>query len=165
MQFKQREYEMRIARLQAALAERSIDAMLVDEPEALIYYANKAPSCSLYRALLVPREGPPAMVLRRLDAPPFQAASWVEDVRGFRDWEGPHAALAHVIRERGLAGARLGYDGTSTCFTVADDAALRDALPKAELVPLPLLLWELRLIKSPAEIELLRRAAGMADDA
>lgn len=165
MQFEQQEYEMRVARLQAALAERSLDAMLVDEPEALIYYANKAPSRSLYRALVVPREGPPAMVLRRLDAPPFHAASWVEDVRGFRDWEGPHAALADLIRERGLDGGRLGYDGTSTCFDTTDGAALREALPEAELVPLPLLLWELRLIKSQAEIALLRRAANMADEA
>jgi Xaa-Pro dipeptidase len=163
--FERAEYEARLLRLRAAMREHSVDAVLVDEPEALLYYAGHFTSRNLYRALLVPVEGAPVMVVRQLDALPFSAGSWIGDTRGFRDWEDPYQAVAGAAQERGLASGRIGFDATSYCLTVDDLEGLRAALPRAALVPIRRLLWELRVVKSSAEIEILRGAAMIADQA
>jgi Xaa-Pro aminopeptidase len=83
----------------------------------------------------------------------------------FRDWDDPMATLRPALAARGLTRARIGVDFGSYCMPPARLAALRAALPDVEWVDVGPLIWELRWIKSEAEIALLRRAAEIADAA
>lgn len=67
---------------------------------------------------------------------------------------GKHAALAEVLKGRGVSA--LGYDPKAV--SVFDFDALREHF---ELVPASGLVEELRRVKEPAEIELLRAACGL----
>jgi Xaa-Pro dipeptidase len=83
----------------------------------------------------------------------------------FRDWEDPMPALVAALAARGLDKARIGLDFESYGTSLRRFASMQAALPGARFVDIGPVVAELRLIKSPAEIELLRRAAAIADEA
>jgi hypothetical protein len=96
---------------------------------------------------------------------PCRQRSWIADVPTFRDWEDPFPVLARSLAERRLDNARIGLDFGSYCMPLARFERLKAALPRATFVDVGPVVWDLRLIKSPAEIALLRQAAGVADEA
>jgi Xaa-Pro dipeptidase len=67
--------------------------------------------------------------------------------------------LAEVLRPYRM----IGFDSASHALTVSTWEALRAALPQARFVAAPGLPWELRLVKSPAEILRIRKAAAILD--
>ena len=78
--FKNNEYQQRISRLRAAMEIENVDIMLVDESELLGWLTGYMPSETMYRAALVPIEGPPWYVVRALDEAVCRSASWFSDV-------------------------------------------------------------------------------------
>lgn len=77
------------------------------------------------------------------------------------DREACFRLLADILRERGLAEARLGVD--LDFMPAADFAALKAAIPNVEWKDASDLLRRLHLIKNDREIERLRRAAHCAE--
>lgn len=161
--FPRAEFEARLERLRAAMRQRSVDVMLLDESEILAYFTGYETSLNLYRACLVPLAGMPVMVLRRLDAAPFLEQAWFSDHVGFADTESAVGQVAATLRERGFARAAIGFDPMSHALTVSYYEALRAALPEARFVAMPHVPRELRLIKSAAEIAHIARAAAIVD--
>jgi len=69
--------------------------------------------------------------------------------------------LADLLRMHGLEESRIGIE--MDYLPAGDFTALVDLLPQAGLVPVQRLLSRLREIKTPAEIEILRRLSRIAD--
>ncbi|MHB8124051.1 MAG: M24 family metallopeptidase [Desulfitobacteriaceae bacterium] len=67
------------------------------------------------------------------------------------------------LAEVSLGVKRLGFEGDYLNFM--DYCRLRDALPQTELISLPNLVTDLRSIKDPTEISLIRDAVRIADEA
>jgi Xaa-Pro dipeptidase len=146
------------------LDARGADLLLVDQFEHLVYLFGYLPTAARYQACLLPREGEPHMIVRALDLPVFLGQSWVRSYTAFRDEEDPIALVASQARRLGL-GRGLGVEKDSHFLTVQRFEALRAAVGDASLVDCSGFLWELRLIKSPAELAYLRDAARIADAA
>ncbi|MES2710723.1 MAG: Xaa-Pro peptidase family protein [Pseudomonadota bacterium] len=163
--FAPAEYEQRLARLKARMRAAKVDAALFDEIEAMIWITGFGSSANRWRCAVIPMEAEPFFLIRALDAGICRDRSWITDVPSYRDWEDPIPFLVASLRERGLAEARIGLDFESYGLSIGRFAAIRAALPKAEFVDLGAVVAELRLIKSAAEIDLLRRAAAIADQA
>ncbi len=163
--FSRSEYEDRLRAVRREMAARHVDVLLVDETEHLAYLAGWHASGSRYHACLVPSDADPVVVFRRLDEPAFLERSWLRDRVCFADTEDPVAVVVRTITTRGWAAARLGIETDSHYLTVQIYEALRRALPRATLVDFSTVLRELRLRKSPREIEYIRQAAGIADRA
>jgi Xaa-Pro dipeptidase len=163
--FDAAEFSGRIARLRARMHGTGVDVALFDEIEAMTWLSGFGNSENRWRCVGVPLEGEPFFLIRALDASPCRQRTWITDVPTFRDWEDPMPVLALALAKRGLQGARIGLDFGSYCMPVARFSRLREAFPDAQFVDLGNVIWELRLTKSPAEIALLRRAAGVADQA
>jgi Xaa-Pro dipeptidase len=163
--FTRAEYEQRLSRLKARMREARVDAALFDEIEAMIWVAGFGSSANRWRCAVIPLEAEPFFLIRALDGGICRDRSWIEDVPTYRDWEDPIPLLAAKFAERGLSKARIGLDFESYGMSLRRMAAIRAAMPKAEFVDLGPVIAELRLIKSPAEIALLRRAAAIADQA
>lgn len=137
--------------------------MLLDDSEILAYFTGYETSLNRYRACLVPAEGQPLMVLRALDAEPFRARAWFDACEPFADAEDAIAKVVAVLEARGFASAAIGFDPASHALSVDGYEKLRRLLPAARFIAMPGVPWELRLIKSPAEIALIRRAAEILD--
>src|SRR5258708_19757926 len=117
-----------------------------------------------WRCVVVPVEKGPFFLIRALDAGPCRRRNWIADVPQYRDWEDPFPVLVERFADRGLIRARVGLDFNSYGMPLARFARLKAALPEVDFVDIGPLIWELRLIKSDAEIGLLRRAAKVADE-
>jgi Xaa-Pro aminopeptidase len=111
--------------------------------------------------LLFPRSGEPALWVHYEDHLPLaQVASLFPDVR----WTSNDGAgtLAAALRERGLAGARLGLAGP---LPFQPYERLQAMLPDARWMPFNQEFDELFLIKSDEELAWMRRAAELGDRA
>jgi Xaa-Pro dipeptidase len=161
--FSSEEFSARLERLRAAMRRHAVDVMILDDCEILAYFTGYETTLNLYRACIAPREGRPVMVLRALDAEPFRSQSWFQDHEAFADADDPLEKLAGALRTRGLGAAAIGFDSGSHALSVAGYERLRGLLPDARFVPMHQVPWELRLVKSPAEIALIRRAAELLD--
>ena len=159
--FPREEYEERIGRLRAVMAKRAIDALIVDTCEMLDYFTGYAVSENRYRAAVIRPEGNPVMAVRRLDEQPFLNAAWFEDRRAFADTEDPVAVVAEVVGDA----ARVGLDMNSYCMPAKRFRHLERLLPGAEFVDFSDALMPMRLRKSPVEVEMMRTAAAIADEA
>src|SRR6202043_2785180 len=72
-------------------------------------------------------------------------------------------ALAALLRKHGLATSRIGIE--MDYLPAGDLAALRDLLAEASFMPAQALLARLREIKTPQEIDIMRRLSRIADSA
>ncbi len=162
--FAAAEFTNRMARTRAAVAASGAAAAIFDEYEAMAWLTGYGNSENRWRCLVLPVAGEPFMLIRALDAEPCRQRGVVGDIVTFVDWEPPGAALAEALCARGLGEAVLGLDLASPSMTARRFAEVQAALPRARLIDLGRLANELRLLKSPAEVALLRRAAAIADE-
>lgn len=171
--FSPAEYEARLAAVRRRMAAAGIDTLLLTSAPNLCYltgYETIMPTC--YAVAVVPLEGDAVLHLPEEDIPAALATGWVREFEFF-DWAQPLDAagqLAKLLRERNLGGgARIGVE-TRPVETYAYGAMdahtylrLAEALAgDAELVDATDLVPEVRLRKSPAELEYMREAGRLS---
>jgi Xaa-Pro aminopeptidase len=152
-----------------AMKAKGLDAMIACSPENFAYVTGfVVPSQPLIRhrhaMAIVPANGAPALFGVDMEAstiarqaPDVPATIWGE----FTD--DPMAVLADQLAGLGLAKARIGIE--MDYLPAGDMARLAKALPGAAFQPCEQVFARLRQIKTPAEIELLRRLSRIADQA
>jgi Xaa-Pro aminopeptidase len=161
--FSSAEFASRLERLRGRLRALGVEVALFDEIEAMTWISGYGNSENRWRSVVVPVDAEPFFLIRALDAGPCRRRNWIADIRSYRDWEDPFPVLAAGLADRGLSRARIGLDYNSYGMPLGRFAKLKAALPHVEFIDIGPLVWELRLIKSEAEIGLLRRAAAVAD--
>ncbi len=163
--FSDKEFADRLAAFRQKLEEAGVQVALLDEIEQMTWISGYGSSLNRWHCVGVPLDAEPFFLIRALDASPCRQRSWIRDIPTYRDWESPMPVLAAALAKRGLERARIGLDFNSYCLSPTRLAQMRAALPGAEFVDIGDVVNVLRLIKSPAEIALLRRASGIADEA
>jgi len=78
-------------------------------------------------------------------------------------FDAPARVTVDAVTEAGLAGARLGYEASSSFFPFGIAQRIVDGLPKAEFEDASDLVAECRLIKSEQELRYTRQAAALTD--
>lgn len=167
------EFAGRMKRLQQAVGERGLPGALVVSRGAstsewaadVIYLTNHYTHfCHIpdleplwaghgYAAVVVPAEGECTLIVDNPDyRPDLVVADEVRIAPNF------YAEIPKVLREKGLGEGQVGLIGEQT-FTYRGWQVLSEALPGVELVRADELVEDLRRIKSPTEIALLRNAA------
>lgn len=158
-------FAARVARLRALMREWQVPLFLADHGELMAWLTGYTASETMYRAVLVPAEGPPWIVLRALDAPQVAMQGWLESTESFADTDDPFEAVAASIRARGHAAGAIAVDSASYSFSVHAQARLAAALPDVRFVCRPGVSDRLRAVKDETEIGRLREAAAIADGA
>ena len=111
-----------------------------------------------------PREGEPRTVLNAFAEGLTRRDSWIELIEVYEAYrEPPVERLATVISEMGLADAVIGFE--RNFLSAADWESLRALLPKLRMVDSTAVMDEVRAVKTPGEVALLKRAADILDDA
>jgi Xaa-Pro dipeptidase len=169
------EFRQRQARAAAAAGERGYDALLVwsrggtslDFYGDVFYLANHHTpfppnqdtpqwSARTYSALVLPAEGEPALVV---DLPEFDAAEiQVDDVRSTLHVTG---ATAELLREKGLDRGRLGLVGRDTLLLHHLHGLEEELGHPLRLEPADEIVERMRMVKSDAELQMVRRAADV----
>ncbi len=159
------EYRRRVGRVQAEMAQRGIDVLMINHLEN-IYYLSGYRTIGYYSfmALFVTPSGDPVHLSRLIEKTVLQGSSWIDDMDLYPDTERGLDAAVRVIKERKWDGLRIGIDKSAWYLTIDDFEKLQAALPKAKWVDSSLLVENMRLIKSPAEQAFSRKAGKAASE-
>jgi Xaa-Pro aminopeptidase len=173
------EYPRRWARIQALLAERDLDLLVAYADDRATFGAAHArwladfpvhfePAC-----ILVPREGPPVMLVGPESDEYARLRGRIADVRVLRELTHPDEdypysvieGLSEILADIGLDPGSLGRVGLAGRGLVGADLlrAFEAALPGVEWLDVENAVCDLRAVKSAAEVAVIREAYRIAD--
>lgn len=164
LHFSGDEFADRLARTRAEMARRSLDALLLFAPESQYWLTGYDTfGFCFFQCLVVAQDREPVLLTRAPDLRQAQLTSTVKDIRIWKDRAGANPAqdLAALLRDLGLSGRRIGWETSTQGLTHRNGALVAAEIDG--LVDASELMGLLRLVKSPAEIEYVRRAAELAD--
>jgi Xaa-Pro aminopeptidase len=148
------------ARLDRARQAAAGTGLLIAPGSDLRYLIGQAGgSFERLTALVIPADGPVALVVPKLEAPGFAGSPLEElgvEVVTWVDGDDPYRVAGDRLRDA----ERVAVSDFTPALHVL---ALRDALPKAEQVLAGPIVRELRMRKDAAEIEALRKAGAAID--
>jgi Xaa-Pro dipeptidase len=169
LHFTTEEFAERRARACAAMAEAGLDGLLMFRQESMYYLTGYDTMGYVYfQCLYLGVDGAMTLLTRAPDLRQARHTSVVEDIRSWVDREGatPANELRALLDELGCEGERLGVEYESYGMTGRNALRLNAALDGfCTLVDASDLVNRLRVVKSPAELVYVRKAAELADDA
>lgn len=166
--FSLSEYEARLARIRVAMAAQGLMALIVSDPSNMAWATGyDGWSFYVHQAVVIGPSGPPLWWGRGMDAAGARRTVWMgeEAIHGYDDSyvqnpdKHPMEVLAALIGDQGWAGGRVGVE-MDNYYSAKAHAVLADHLELADATGL--VNWQ-RLVKSPAEIARMRRAAGIVE--
>ena len=162
--FSIEEYRGRVTRVQARMAARGLDAIVLFGPHNIAYLTGMD-SENLFdpQACILTASGDPVLVILDFEFGRCANSAWIEKPVIYGQFDDPVAAFAAAIAGAGLARAKLGID--RRWIGAQQYQQLLSALPGATIEDSFGTVERVRLVKSPAEIELMRKAAAFTDAA
>ncbi|MFX0013213.1 MAG: M24 family metallopeptidase [Promethearchaeota archaeon] len=170
--FTRGEYQSRHQKARDLMEKQNLNALFILEETNLTYfsgfrkiipYGSKSRTYMLHFFIL-PIDEDPVLILPLEMRGNAEYMTWVEDVQFFYDND-PVDLVIQTFNElkltKGIIGCELG-DRTRLDCSWNDFEAIRLGLPKAKLIDAAPLNWELRTVKSAAEIEYLQKACDMS---
>lgn len=156
------EYQRRLDDLRHQMGERRLDATLIFDPANLYYLTgHQTTGYGHLQVLVVPIDGEPFMVMRLLESTNLEPRTWVEVSRPYDDTGDAIQALWHALAEFQLDDKVLGYEASAQFLISSKHDRLTATLGRtAELVDCSGIVERCRVIKSPLEIDMMRRAAA-----
>lgn len=156
--FAPAEYEARLAGLRATMADKGIEAAVFTSMHNIAYYSGFL-YCSFGRPYgLVVTATEAVTISAGIDAAQPWRRSFADNIT-YTDWQ--RGNFWRAIRSVTGLGKVLGYEADH--MTVATRMALRDDLQPARLVDIASLTMVQRMHKSPAELDIIRAGAAVAD--
>lgn len=169
LHFTTEELSGRRDRACAEMRRSGLDALLMFRQESMFYLTGYDTFGYVYfQCLVMTADGRLALLTRAPDLRQARHTSMIEDIRVWVDGAGanPGEQLRDMLGELGLAGCRLGIEWEAYGLTANNgrmvDAALDDF---CSLEDASRLVSALRLVKSPAELDYVRTAAALGDNA
>ena len=160
------EFEARVAAARRAMAAADLDALLVTHRPDLHYLAGYHTfGVGNHACLVLPRDGEPSVQTTAMEIPSATAAGWIKDVH-CAPWVGQMGAgrqLAQIVAGKGLGGKRIGIQPQLSGLLPAILGQIEAGLPNATLVDASHLVTRLRLVKSPREMECMRKSAAYTE--
>ncbi|WP_422371174.1 M24 family metallopeptidase [Hoeflea sp.] len=169
LHFEREEYAARLSKLTASMQEEKLDAVLLFAQESMYWLTGYDTfGFCFFQCLVVKSDGEMTLLTRSADLRQARHTSTVENIVVWTDRSkaDPTMDLKDLLSELDLLGARIGVEYDTHGLTGANCRKLDNQLQSfAELTDASYLVSRLRLIKSPAEIAHVRRAAELADAA
>lgn len=157
------EYEDRLRKVQRLMGEKDLDALLCHTFTNICYLTGFETIASyVYFVLVVPRHGAPMLLGRDFELHNGLVSARIGELVPFEIRRDAVQATRDLLAARGFADKRLGIEQDS--FSLRGDTLVRlkAALPEAEWVDAGGTVEQVKVIKSPAEIACIRRAAQLS---
>lgn len=165
LHFTREEFADRLKRLRAKMEERGLDAMLLFAPESHFWTTGYDTfGYCFFQCLVIDHEE--VLLTRSADLRQAQLTSTITDIRIWKDGADadPTADLKALLAERGLQGKKLGFEDDTAGLTAKRGRELAEKMDGfVTLIPASDIVEKLRLVKTPAEIEYVRKAAEIGD--
>jgi Xaa-Pro dipeptidase len=170
LRFEAAEYRDRLARTRLELRRRDLDALLVFAQESHYYLTgfDTAGYVFFQAGVIAADERPTVLLTRRPDLRQAEATSLYDDIRIWLNAEDarPALELREILEELGFCNGRVGVEFATYGLTGANCREVENALGGlCTLVDASDIVRNLRLIKSPTELDHMRQAGRLADAA
>ena len=169
LHFERSEFDARLARLLARMQEEKLDAMLLFAQESMYWLTGYDTfGFCFFQTLVVKADGSLTLLTRSADLRQAQLTSVINNIRIWVDRVNadPTLDLKELLSDLDLLGARIGVEYDTHGMTGRIARLLDQQLASfGQIIDASHLVSRLRLIKSPAEIAHVERAAALADDA
>lgn len=160
MTFPAEEYERRIHDLRERMESRLLDAVVITDPENLMYLTDyQTTGYSFFQALVVPLDSEPFMITRAMEDSNVIERTWLEQSRPYPDTGDAIQQLITSLNEFGLASKHVGYERNSYFFPAYQQDRVHTSFDRGVLMDCFGIVEVGRARKSPAEIELMKLAA------
>jgi Xaa-Pro dipeptidase len=167
--FTAEEFETRQRRVREKMDEQGLDLLLVFNPVNIQYLiGSRAKSYQEFQVLFFTLEQAPLTIMMRLaEVAELTDLSLAGDVRGWggREPEDPLDVFAAIIGEKSFLNRRIGLEVPEFYMHPYNYLRIRDILGDALKADASLLIHDLKLVKSTAELDYIRRASVIADRA
>lgn len=167
--FTPEEFADRLARARQAVATAGLDWMVLFHPVSILWLTGgEAKSFQTLQCVFLAADDRPMVFLSRAsDLAEWRADSLLTEIHG---WGGPEPedpveAFARIARDLGLLSKRVGIEVPGYYLHPQHYTRLRDLLGAALVAEPTNLIHDLKAVKSPAELALVRQAAVHADAA
>lgn len=156
-------HQARLRELQRRLGDAKLDAFVTDDADTIYYLSGfwgyLAMEFGRATILVVPRTGEPTLITPAMEAEMARTLAWFPDVREWAD--GVDGEWGGVL-EKLLAALKAKRLGTERFKLHARVSAVLNELRDATLVDAAAIVGEMRMIKSPEEIVVMRQAGKVA---
>ncbi len=153
----------------ARMAEAGLDGLLMFRQESMYYLTGYDTSgYSMFQGMYMTAEGRIALCTRSADRIQSRMTSVLEDIRIWvdKDDANPAEDLRAMVEDLGGRGKRIGVEYHAYGFTAQRGKMVDAAFESfAELEDASDLVRLQRLVKSPAELEYVRKAGALCDEA
>ncbi|MCY6379553.1 M24 family metallopeptidase [Hoeflea prorocentri] len=167
--FEREEYGWRMRRLLDAMQDNELDVMLLFAQESMYWLTGYDTfGFCFFQTLIVKSDGSMRLLTRSADLRQARHTSIIEDISIWTDRANadPTMELKNLLNDLDLLGSRIGIEYDTHGLTGANCRKLDNQLQSfGDLVDASGLVSGLRLIKSPAEIDYIKTAAGLGDAA
>ncbi len=172
--FSTEEYLKRIEATKAAMAARGIELLVVCDP-ANMNYLTGYDGWSFYvpqAVLVIDDAEEPVWIGRMMDVNGARHTAFLkeENMVGYpenyiqTDLRHPMNFMGDFIKEKGWGNKTVGVESDAYYYTARSDAALKQTLGRDTLIDANLLVSWVRLVKSDAEIEIMKQAGKIAEN-
>ena len=169
LHFETEEYANRLQRLTARMREDKIDAMLLFAQESMYWLTGYDTfGYCFFQTLVVKADGEMVLLTRSADLRQARHTSTIANIEVWVDRVNadPTMDLKNLLSDMDLLGCRLGVEYDTHGLTGKNARLLDNQLQSfGQIVDASLIVSRLRLVKSPAEIAHVEKAASLADDA
>src|SRR5213594_307908 len=158
-------FARRLDRARGELKARGLDLLIATPGTNYEYLTGYNPGRSERRiALLLPVAGAPAIVCPSFEVERIRRHSVITELHGWEEQEDPHVLVRDTVRalRRGSGSGTIALESSTAYQTFL---RLGRVLPGWRFVDAAPLTERLRVIKSPEEVALLRRAIAITQDA
>jgi Xaa-Pro dipeptidase len=162
--FPDEEYHRRLQQLQVRMVRRELDACLISSPENIYYLTGLShQGYFAYHILVVSQAGELRLIARTMERPTVEAQVRNAQFIGYADSDDPGRVTYTLLKKMGLSSARIGLEKSSIFLPVRIAGDIAAGLPDAVWLDISSLVADLRLIKTPLELNYVRQAAAVSD--
>jgi Xaa-Pro dipeptidase len=169
LHFTRDEFASRLELVKARIKEEKLDALLLFAQESMYWLTGYDTfGYCFFQCLVVKADGQMVLLTRSADLRQARHTSIIDDIRIWVDRTNadPALDLKNLLMDLDLLGAKLGVEYDTHGLTGLNARRLDNQLSSfANAVDASYVISKLRLVKSPAEIEHVVRAAELSDDA
>ena len=169
LHFDTEEYANRLQRLTARMREEKLDAMLLFAQESMYWLTGYDTfGYCFFQTLIVKANGEMVLLTRSADLRQARHTSTIEKIEIWIDRMNadPTMDLKNLMSDLDLLGCRIGVEYDTHGLTGRNARLLDNQIQSfGQIVDASALVSRLRLVKSPAEIAYVERAAALSDAA
>jgi Xaa-Pro dipeptidase len=172
--FSREEYQVRLKKVRTSMVERNLDAMLIGDPANMNWLTGfDAWSFYVPQVMLVLHDQEPIWMGRNMDAGAVPLTTYLEasSVMPYpedyvqQDDKHPMEVVAGFLRDKQLQGKQIGYESDTYFFSPKSLDCLKKGVPNANWVDADRMVNWCRVVKSDAEIIVMREASRLVEGA